>query len=95
LEVHQRLLRFEIAQINAQVSISSTFYPSLFRTKVFSAAFLWLHVSRKKQRKALSYEKGAHKMLMKLTPGDNLFNIIKPETFMIKTTHCNHGTRQL
>jgi hypothetical protein len=50
------------------VSISSTFYACLFCTKVFLAAFLHLHVSRKKLLEALLYEKWARKMLMKLTP---------------------------
>jgi hypothetical protein len=49
------------------VSISSTFYPRLFCMKVFLAAFLYMHVSRKKLRKAISYKKFACKILMKLT----------------------------
>jgi len=48
-------------------SISSTFYAQIFRTKVLWAAFFYLHVPREKLPKRLSYEKGAHKMLMKLT----------------------------
>ncbi len=49
-----------------RVSISSTFYARLFCTKGFSAAFLYLHVSRKKLSEVLSYKKCASKMLMKL-----------------------------
>jgi len=37
--------------------------------KVFLAAFLLLHVSRKKRLEALSYKKYVRKMLMKLTTG--------------------------
>jgi len=40
-----------------------------FCTKVLQAAFFYLHVTREKLPKRLSYEKGAHKMLMKLTQG--------------------------
>jgi hypothetical protein len=53
------------------VSISSTLYAQIFRTKVLLAAFLYLRsvfVTKEKLLKALSYEKFAHKMLMKLTP---------------------------
>jgi len=36
---------------------------------VLCAALFYLHVTREKLPKRLSYEKGAHKMLIKLTPG--------------------------
>ena len=52
-------------------SISSTFYESIFcRTKVLHTAFFYLHVNvtREKLPKRFSFEKGARKMLMKLTP---------------------------
>jgi len=37
-------------------------------TRVFCAAFFYLHVTREKLPKRLSYEKGTRKTLMKLTP---------------------------
>jgi len=49
-------------------SISSTFYAQIFCTKVFSAAFFYLHVTREKLPKRRSYKKIAHKMLTKLRP---------------------------
>ena len=58
------------------LSISSTFYERLFCTKVFSAAFFYLHVSRKKLRKALLYEKCIPKMLMKLRAGVNFIKVL-------------------
>ncbi len=51
---------------DVQLSISSTFYARVFRTKVFSAAFFLVTFW---QKKALSYKKLMCKMLMKLTPG--------------------------
>jgi hypothetical protein len=51
---------FQVCHLLA--SISSTFYTQVFRSKV-------LFSPKCNQRKALSYEKQAHKMLMKLTPG--------------------------
>jgi len=53
-------------------SLSSTFYVRIFCMKVLFAAFFYLHVTREKLPKRLSYEKGAHKMLLKLTTGGNL-----------------------
>ncbi len=47
-----------------QLSISSTFYTSIFRTKVFFCQ----NVTREKLCEALLYEKRSRKMLMKLTP---------------------------
>jgi len=52
-----------------QGSISSTFYAHIFHTKLLCAAFFYLHITREKLPKRLSYEKGVRKMLMKLTPG--------------------------
>ncbi len=46
-------------------SILSMFFLSIFRMKVLQAAFLQILFGKK----ALSYKKGAQKMLMKLTPG--------------------------
>ncbi len=46
-----------------QVSISSTFYLSLFCAKKFQSQYLTIE----KMRKTLSYKKFARKMLMKLT----------------------------
>jgi len=54
-----------------QVSISSTFYARIFRTKVFLPAFFYLHVNREKLLKRLLYKIWARKMLMKLTAGVN------------------------
>jgi hypothetical protein len=48
-------------------SISSTFYASIFCMKVFRESFFYLHVTREKLPKRLSYKKGALKMLIKLT----------------------------
>ncbi len=45
-------------------SISSTFYARIFCTKVLSAAFFYLHITREKLLKRLVYKNGAHKMLM-------------------------------
>ncbi len=50
-------------------SISSTFYASIFCTKLLCAAFFYLHVTREKLPKRLSYKKSVCKTLMKLTPG--------------------------
>jgi hypothetical protein len=51
-------------------------------------------VTREKLRKALSYEKGARKMLMKLTSVDNFINILwaafAPIFFGQKVTKPNY-----
>jgi len=39
-----------------------------FCTDVLCSTFFYLHVTREKLNKTLLYEKGARKMLMKLTP---------------------------
>jgi len=55
-----------------QVSISSTFYVRIFCTNVVLAAFslvTFCFVAKEKLPKRCSYEKFAHKMLEKLTPG--------------------------
>jgi len=55
-----------------QVSSSSTFYMLIFCTKVLCTAFLQLRFGfgeRILAKKALSYKKHTHKMLMKLTTG--------------------------
>jgi len=57
-----------------KVSISSSFYAHVVRTKVLCAAFLQLYFGFGKSTKALLYEKRAHKMLMKLTTGVNAIN---------------------
>jgi len=49
------------------MSISSTFYTRIFCTRVLCAVFFYLLVTREKLQKRLSYEKGVHKMLVKLT----------------------------
>ncbi len=51
-------------------SILSTFYEKIFCTKMVPAAFYYLHVTREKLPKRLSYEKGTRKMLMKLILGE-------------------------
>jgi len=48
--------------------ISSTFCMQIFCLKVLRAAFFYIHVTREKLPKRLSYKKFACKMLMKLTP---------------------------
>jgi hypothetical protein len=58
-----------VSVYQVSISISSTFYARLFCTKVFLTPFLYLHVIRKKLLKALSYERCARKMLMKLNTG--------------------------
>jgi len=54
-----------------QGSISSTFYVRVFLYKSAWRSFSF-------GKKALSYEKHTHKMLMKLTPGVNFINILLP-----------------
>ncbi len=49
-------------------SISSTFYAWIFCIKVFFGSFFFLHVTREKLPKRCSYQKFAHKLLMKLIP---------------------------
>jgi len=44
--------------------------------KVLHEAFFYLHVTRENLPKGLSFEKGARKMLMKLTPVVCLTNIL-------------------
>ncbi len=51
------------------MSISSRFYSQIFCTKALHSALFYVHVTREKLPKRRSYEKGAHKMLMKLTTG--------------------------
>ncbi len=51
------------------MSISSTFYAHFFHTKVLRTAFFYLHVTREKLLKRLSFEKCTRKTLIKLTPG--------------------------
>jgi len=51
--------------------ISSTFYEQLLLRNSFSKKLQSQIVIREKLRKALSCEKGARKMLMKLTPAEN------------------------
>jgi len=52
-----------------QVSISSMFYTRIFRTKKITKP-------KRKLKKILLYEKNTRKMLMKLTAGVNLTNIL-------------------
>ena len=49
-------------------SISPTIYEQLFHTKVFGAAFLYLHYRFKLFRRKEIGAKAARKMLVKLTP---------------------------
>ncbi len=61
------------------VSISSTFYTQVFRTKVFCAAFLCYVLALANgfwQKMALSYEKCTYKMLKKLTNA-NVVNVFR------------------
>jgi len=50
------------------LSISSTFYKQIWRWYSLAKKLLIKTVIREKPRKTLSYQKGAHEMLMKLTP---------------------------
>jgi len=59
------------------VSILSTFYKQLLRQYSFIKKFQTQNIVREKLQKALSYEKGACKMLMKLCPGVNFINILQ------------------
>ncbi len=52
-----------------QCSISSTFNVQFFCMKVLSYFHQSQNITREKLLKRLSYEKGVHKTLMKLTPG--------------------------
>jgi len=49
---------------------------SHFSYKSALSSFFYLHVTREKLPKRLSYEKGVRKMLMKLTSGINFTNIL-------------------
>jgi len=73
-----RNVQWSVSHVNYCVlwSISSTFINNahIFRTKVLSAAFFYLHVTREKLPKWLSYKKGALKTLMKLTPAKSIFH---------------------
>jgi hypothetical protein len=51
------------------VSISPSFCEQLLRQNPFAKKLQTQIVSTKKLRKKLSYEKSAHKILVKLTPG--------------------------
>jgi len=53
-----------------QVSISSTFYAHVFHTKVLFSSYVLA-------KRSLSNEKGAHKMLIKLTAEGNFTNILQ------------------
>ncbi len=61
-------------------SISSAFYARIFCTKVLCTAFFCLHVTKGKRPKKLSYKKGVHKMLMKLTPWVHLLWIVSGQS---------------
>ncbi len=66
-----------MAEMSNLESISSTFYARIFCTKVLCAACCYLHVTREKLPKSLSYEKGARKMLMELTPVPPYLRIVR------------------
>ncbi len=51
------------SEMKLQASILSTFYSSIFRTKVLLSSYVLA-------KKALLYKKCTRKMLMKLTPGE-------------------------
>jgi len=75
-----------------QPSISSTFYVRIFHTKVIRAAFFYLHVTKEKLPKKLSYEKRVRKTLMKLT---SRFHLSIPpfccEKFLAHRHHCREN----
>jgi len=58
------------------VSISSTFYAQLLQQYFCAKKLQSQNVTKEKLREALSYEKFAHKMFVKLTPGGILPNVI-------------------
>jgi hypothetical protein len=64
-----RLQRCHSREPYIQRSISSTFYARFFNQYPFAKKSQSQNVTREKLRKALSYKKFAHKMLMKSTPG--------------------------
>jgi hypothetical protein len=60
------------------VSISPTFYQQLLHQNTFAKKLQTQIVSKEKLRKKLSYEKGAHKLLVKLT-AEQLWQLILPK----------------
>jgi len=61
-----------IDDLSALWSISSTFYGRIFHTKVLFRQNITREKHRHLWKKALLYKKRAHKMLMKLTPDQQL-----------------------
>jgi hypothetical protein len=73
------------------VSISSTFYEQLLCPNPFAKKLQALNVSTCKLRKKLLYEKAAHKMLVKVTPGPNvikLFTVVIYRHSMVILSLC-------
>jgi hypothetical protein len=68
------------------MSISPIFYEQLFRTKVFSAAFMCLQFGFVIFWQKNFGAKAAHKMLLKLTPG--LFVITTIALVLLKWIFC-------
>jgi hypothetical protein len=60
------------------VSISPTFYEQLLRPNPFAKKLQTQIVSTKSCTKKHLYEKDAHKMLVKLTPGGKNWHLIYP-----------------
>jgi len=69
------------------LSIFSTFYVRIFRTNVRFGSFFYVHVTRKSCQNGRSYEKFVRRMLMKLTPVVNFFNILCP-SFMCRCSYA-------
>jgi hypothetical protein len=64
-----KIIRYVGVALPKVVSISPIFYEHLFHTKVFCAAFMWLQFGFVIFWQKDLGAKAAHKMLVKLTPG--------------------------
>jgi hypothetical protein len=80
-------------QVNDLESISSTFYKLLLQQYSCTKSLQSKTVTREKLRKTLSYEKGTHKMLMKLTPGVLSLSLSEPRCLDETKTVENQNLR--
>jgi len=65
----------------------------IFQTKVLRSAFLYLHIDFVFFWRKNIGEKGAHKMLMKLTQGVNITNILGTDSQAVDLHWIYNGTR--
>ncbi len=70
------------------MSISPTFYEQLLRLNPFAKKLQTQIVSTEKLRKKLTYAKAARKILVKLTPGENVL-----KTFFFVTYQWDNQAR--